>query len=99
MFRMIFGGTAKKGNKRFFQMIFGETAKKGDKRLFRIIFGETAKKGDKRLFRIIFGETAKKGDKKRDKKEVMKEAGILHSRGFGKRRTEWRPSLRDYRNK
>ena len=48
---------------------------------------------------MIFGETAKMGNKKKDKKEAMKEAGILHSRGFGKKRAEWRLSLRDYRNK
>ena len=80
-------------------MIFGETAKKGNKRFFQMIFGETAKKGDKRLFRMIFGGTAKKGDEKDAKKGNKKEAGILHSRGFEKRRAEWRPSLRDYRNK
>ena len=47
----------------------------------------------------VFGETAKKGDEKDAKKGNMKEAGILHSRGFEKRRAEWRLSLRDYRNK
>ena len=29
---MIFGETAKKGNKKSFQMIFGETVKKGNKK-------------------------------------------------------------------
>ena len=82
-----------------FRMIFGGTAKKGNKRLFRMIDGGTAKKGNKRLFRMIVGGTAKKGDEKDAKKGNKKEAGILHSRGFGKRRAEWRLSLRDYRNK